>query len=241
MKLLLSFCFLLFSFTSCVVGSYDYVKEKTLRISARSISKLDVDCGAGILIIRGDNTDEIQVEARIKIRNVDDDRAEKIIEDDLKLDLDKQGNTARLISKYERRGSFFRNNVQVSVDLRVTVPEEIDLIIDDGSGSMEIEDIKGDVRIDAGSGGIEMRDISGDIEIEDGSGDIDAYHINGNVDIDDNSGSIDIRDVDGDVVVSDGSGSIRISNVEQDVIIRDDGSGGVSIRNVKGQIRRKDK
>ena len=127
-----------FTFTSCVVGGYDYVKEKTLTLSATDISKLDVDCGSGILIIRGNNTDEIRVEARIKVRNADDDRAEEIIEDDLELDLDKRGGTAQLVSKYKRSISIFRN-VQVTVDLKVTVPEDIDLIIDDGSGSMEID------------------------------------------------------------------------------------------------------
>jgi len=240
MKFLLSFCFLLFSFTSCVVGGNDYVKEKTLKLSARDISKLDVDCGSGVLIIRGDNTDEIKVEARIKIRNADDDRAERIIKNDLELNLDKRGSTARLISKYRRSGSFFRK-VQVSIDLRVTVPEDIDLIIDDGSGSMEIERIKGEVRIDDGSGSMEIQNISGDLQIEDGSGDIDIYRIKGDVDIDDNSGSMDVRDIDGSIVVSDGSGSIRISDVEKNVTIRDDGSGGVSIRGVKGKVRRRDK
>lgn len=242
MKLLLTFCFLCFSFTSCVIGGYgyDYVKEKTLTLSAKGISKLDVDCGSGILIIRGDNTDEIRVEARIKVRNADDDRAEEIIDNDLELDLDKRGSTARLISKYERGFSIFRS-VQVSVDLRVTVHEEIDLIIDDGSGSMEIEDINGEVRIDDGSGSMEIQNISGDIQIDDGSGDIDLYRITGDVDIDDNSGSMDIRDIDGNVVVSDGSGSIRISGVEKNVTIRNDGSGGVSIRGVKGKVRRRDK
>jgi DUF4097 and DUF4098 domain-containing protein YvlB len=240
MKLLLSFFLLFFSITSCVLGSSDYKKEKTLTLSARGISKLDVNCGSGVLIIRGTNTDEIKVEVTIKIRNVNDDRAKEIIEDDLELDLDKRGSTARLISKYRRGISIFRN-VQVTVDLRVTVPEEIDLIIDDGSGSMEIEDIKGEVRIDDGSGSMDIQNITGDLEIEDGSGDIDIDHIKGDVDIDDSSGSMDVRDIDGSVVVSDGSGSIRITDVENDVTIRDDGSGGVSIRRVKGKVRRRDK
>ena len=41
---------------------------------------------------------------------------------------------------------------------------------------------------------------------------------------------------DRSALVTDGSGSIYIDTVGGDVIIRDDGSGGLRIRNVKGRV-----
>ncbi len=241
MKLLLSFYFMFFSMTFSSTDRDDYTKEKTLSLSAGNISKFEINCGSGSLEIRGDKrAEKIEVSATIKVRNAPRNRAEELIKEDLELTLEKKGKRAVLISKFHR-SSFFRRNTQISVDLVVTIPKELDLDIDDGSGSIEIRDIDGDIYIDDGSGGLKIRNIRGNVEINDGSGGLDIYNIEGDVEVDDNSGSIDIRDIDGSVIVSDGSGSINISGVGKNVTIRDDGSGGVRIRNVRGDIRRRDR
>ena len=241
MKLLLSFYFMFFFANFSATDQDDYTKKKTLSLSAGNISKFEINCGSGSLEIRGDKrADKIEVFATIKVRNARRNRAEELIEEDLELTLEKKGNRAVLISKYQR-GSFFRRNTQISVDLVVTIPRELDLDIDDGSGSIEIRDINGDIYIEDGSGGLKIKNIRGNVEIDDGSGQLDIYNIEGDVEVDDNSGSMDIRDVDGSVIVSDGSGSIYISGVGKNVTIRADGSGGVRIRNVKGDVRRRDR
>lgn len=128
--------------------------------------------------------------------------------------------------------------------------------IDDGSGEITIMDVQGDLNADDGSGDLTFQDIKGNIEIEDGSGDITIENTEGNIFIDDNSGdirleeikgevtiedgsgSIRVQDALGDVIISDGSGSIRVDNVEKDVVIKRAGSGGVTISNVKGQVKK---
>jgi len=49
-----------------------------------------------------------------------------------------------------------------------------------------------------------------------------------------------ISKITGSVVVSDGSGSIDIDGVDQDVTIREAGSGGLSIHDVKGKVSKRD-
>ena len=111
--------------------------------------------------------------------------------------------------------------------------------IDDGSGSLSINRVRGDVQISDGSGSISLRQIEGrSIKIDDGSGEIRVEDSSCRIDVDDSSGSITIRDVVGPVTIDDGSGGITINGVEKDVTIIDSGSGGLSIRNVQGRVKK---
>jgi len=57
--------------------------------------------------------------------------------------------------------------------------------IDDGSGSIDIVDLAGDLTIDDGSGSIEVTDIDSDlIIVDDGSGSLKFSDIRGTVDAD---------------------------------------------------------
>lgn len=109
--------------------------------------------------------------------------------------------------------------------------------IDDGSGSLDVEDIEGAVRIDDGSGDIRVRNV-GSVEVEDGSGGLEIAGVRGGVVVEeDGSGEIDIRSVAGDVRINeDGSGSIEVVGVGGDFILEDDGSGSVRYRDVEGRV-----
>ncbi len=108
----------------------------------------------------------------------------------------------------------------------------------DGSGALEISNVRGNLRVVDGSGSMEVRNVSGNVDIEDGSGSIDVIDVGGTVTLDDGSGSMTIINVRGSVIVeSDGSGSIDVSNVGGDFIVRNDGSGSVTHDGVRGQVR----
>jgi DUF4097 and DUF4098 domain-containing protein YvlB len=222
------------------VALADYSETRTMELTADGIDKLKIDCGAGYLEVEGlENTGKIVVEARIVVENMSTSRAEGYIEDNLVLSLEKQGHHAELESHFEESKSFFGNIFSHGsrlINLTVKVPKNMALSIDDGSGSISIQNIAGDVNVDDGSGEIEITDITGDVEIDDGSGEISIVNVTGNVEISDGSGEIDIKRIDGDVVVRDGSGDILINGVTHDVDIADDGSGDCRIRNVDGRV-----
>ncbi len=230
-------------FSTGISGTYR--ETKNLSLPAEDISQLRIDCGAGFLKVQGDpGLKEIQVTADIELRNVDRDEAAKILDKYLELTLRKQGRRGILRSDFEHSNSFFSglfgDRPQITIDLTVKVPQQMDLNIDDGSGFMEINNTRGDLEIDDGSGELTVKSVTGNIEIDDGSGEIIIRDVNGDVQVDDGSGEINIRKVVGTVRVDDGSGSIIIDDVEGDVIIEDDGSGGVHIANVTGKVIRRD-
>jgi DUF4097 and DUF4098 domain-containing protein YvlB len=233
-------------------------KEKRLTLTAEGIESIRIDCGSGYLKIKGvEGLKQIEVEASLVVKGIDDDEIEGFMKDRVTLKLEKRGSKAKLTSKVDSGGfsSLFRSR-HAHIDLEVRVPKKMDLDIDDGSGYIKISDIGGNIQLDDGSGSIEVRDVEGNVEIDDGSGSIDLENIGGNVkvedgsgsieldkaggdvSIDDNSGSISVYRVKGSVEVDDGSGGIVIDGVDKDVYIKRAGSGSLSIRNVKGKVSR---
>lgn len=220
-------------------SNYDEVRN--LNISAVDISRLKIDCGAGYLKIIGkENTDQIYVTAKIEARNIAQDRIQTILEKYLELSLKKKGRMAELISTVDKSKSLFslilHPTQNIIIDLKVEIPREMDVVVDDGSGYIEVRHVNGEIRVDDGSGYIDISDSKGNIEIDDGSGDITIQEIDGKIELDDGSGDISIKKSKSKIRVDDGSGDIYIYNIQGDVTI-DDGTGEMVLNEIEGEVR----
>ena len=221
----------------CASFTFAYENVKNLSLSARGIEKLEIDCGSGFLKVRGrEGLREIKVEAEIVLEGKSEKSAEAFLKKYLKLSLEKKGSRAVLTSGFESYRSLFSFTNKV-VNLTVSLPKDMNLDVDDGSGSIIIENIAGDVNVDDGSGSMDIMNIGGNLDVDDGSGQIDVEGVSGDVSVDDGSGSMTIRNIEGSVTVRDGSGSITIDGVEKDVYIPSAGSGSVRVNNVKGKVK----
>jgi len=219
------------------VARADYEEVRELSLGANGVRTLRIDAGAGGLSIVGAaGTDAIQVTARIEVPGGSDDRARKRIESDMVLSLEKDGDEAELRAWFD--GSTWGWSDSPHIHLEVSMPEGLDLAVDDGSGPIEVRNVRGDIAIDDGSGSLEMVDVGGSVRIDDGSGSITVRNAGGDVYINDGSGAIDVRGVAGSVTVDDGSGNIDVSDVTEDLIIVDDGSGGLDFSNIGGRIEK---
>lgn len=217
----------------------DYEENRDLILDANGIDVLQIDAGAGSLTVVGESgRNDISVSAKIIVPDSNEERGRQKIEDDMVLNLQKSDEAAILISHFENGTRNFGDSP--SIHLTVHAPARLALNVDDGSGSVTIEEVRGDIVVDDGSGSITMTNVGGAIEIEDGSGSVKISGAGGDVSIDDGSGSISVSDVAGSVVVDDGSGGIDVTNVAQDFIILDDGSGGVDYENVAGRFENHD-
>ena len=171
--------------------------------------------------------------------------------DDLRLDVRREGSTLVLEAMHPDRNVRF-GSYYARIDLVVDVPQGTAVVIDDGSGDLEVRGT-GATRIDDGSGNMIVRDVRGALEIEDGSGNIEIAVVAGAIEIDDGSGnveleqargSVEIGDGSGDIRVngaqsvrlSDGSGEIRVMNVSGNVTIEEDGSGSIRVEDVGGSL-----
>lgn len=213
----------------------DYTTVRELKLDAKGIENLEIDAGAGGMDVRGiGGLDALEVIATIIVPESAEDEAMTRMEKQMRLSLDRSGDRARLVSHFEQGASGWEPGARI--DLEIRMPSGIAVEIEDGSGSIDLVDLGGDVAITDGSGSITVQGV-GRLSIDDGSGSIDVASADGDVSIVDGSGSIRIRSVAGSVTIDDGSGSINVNDVEQDLIILDDGSGGFSYADVRGTVK----
>jgi len=209
---------------------------------------ISIEAGSGLLRVDGTTGDTALRAAGRACASSQD------LLDDLDVTVERQGDRVIVRTHHPKTTGWGRSRY-ARVDLRVTLPDDIPLHIDDSSGSMtvrgvaaaEIEDssgsinlrdIRGPVSIDDSSGSIEIAGVAGSVRIWDSSGSIGVEDVRGSVLIeDDSSGSISVHEVEGDVVVQhDSSGSISVTDVGGDFVVAHDGSGGISYRNVSGRV-----
>jgi hypothetical protein len=230
-----------FQFDDC---RYSAPREAT--VDAAAATSMYVSAGAGNLRIEGRPGLR---QARIRATACASDRD---LLDDIQLTATRSGDQVRVHANDDDLE--LRNRQYARLNVIIEVPENLAAEIQDGGGDVEIAGI-GQLDLNDGSGEIILQDLRGDVEIEDGSGEITVSGVQGNVRIHDGSGEIDLHDVVGSVVISDGSGEITITRVGRDVTVsdssgsievdevggsftvRDDSSGDVDYRRVKGQVR----
>ena len=216
-------------------ASHDYIEVKDLRLPVEGVNDLQIDAGPGDMEISGvAGASEISVTATISVPTRTDSKARSIIKSDLVLTLEQEGDRAILVS-YFKPGKWGWDG-SPNIDLKINIPNNFNLLIDDGPGSLNVQDVEGDITIDDGSGYIKMVRVGGDIKIDDGSGSISVKEVGNTVSITDGSGSITVRNVGGSVVIDDGSGGIDVSDVENDLIIEEDGSGSLRVARIQGQV-----
>lgn len=113
------------------------------------------------------------------------------------------------------------------------------LRLDDSSGELEIQDVRGELSVTDSSGEVRIDGVRGDVWLSDSSGDLYVRNVAGNVLVEqDSSGDIDVRNVTGTVAVRrDSSGDIQVSSVRGDFTVARDGSGSIRYDEVGGRVR----
>ena len=224
----------MFTVSLAHAGWTDYQEIRDLELNAKGISQLKINAGAGSMDVTGvAGLDKITVKATIVVPNKDEDDAGRVMEKKMRLSLEEKSGQAELEAWFKSGLMSFGSSPYIV--LEVNVPQGMAVNIDDGSGSIDVVDLAGDLTIDDGSGSIDIRNVA-HVRIDDGSGSIDLVNVNGDVWITDGSGSISVKHVQGSVTIDDGSGSIKVTDIDSDLIIVVDGSGGLRFSDIRGTI-----
>ncbi|MGI2098145.1 DUF4097 family beta strand repeat-containing protein [Shewanella glacialipiscicola] len=197
-------------------------QQRELTLDSQDLQSLIAETGAGSLEIIG-------VEGLTQIKLVADIYSNK--DSTVILTLEKKANKAKLKANFEQSGF---NHDSPYIDLKLQVPANLALDIDDGSGAILISKMTADINVKDGSGKLTING-GNHVSIEDGSGDIEVSQINGNLTIDDGSGDIEVRQHNGNLTIKDGSGAIKVTDVSGNITI-DDGSGDIEVANVQSAV-----
>lgn len=232
-KLLIIFV-LVIIFTDASAAEYEEVRE--LLLDTEGLESLSINAGAGSLVVIGEpGSGEIRVKATIQLPRANEAKALRKMEKDMLLSLERFGAKATLVGSF--RHGIWSFGKGPTIHLEVRMPEGLSLAVKDGTGSVTIESVRGDLYVHDGTGSISLTGVGGNVEIEDGTGSITVIGVGGDIWIDDGTGDIEVRNVAGSVTVDDGTGNIDVSDVDKDLIIVNSGTGGANYSNVKGNVR----
>jgi hypothetical protein len=209
-----------------VARSCRHREERRASLPAESVRTVEVRALAGSLDVTGASS-----AATVLAEGTACGRRRADIEEvdvTMRADGDRVIVEASIPERAQRRGA--------RLDLRITVPADVDLIVRDSSGDVAIEGVAS-VDLDDGSGDVRLRSIRGAAAIADRSGEIEVEGVGGAVRIDDASGNVDVSRAASVEVLSDGSGDLDIEEIAGDVTIHDDGSGDIEVDGVGGGLR----
>lgn len=197
-------------------------RQVQFTVPADAIKTLDISAGAGTLrVTSAPDAKDFSVNARLctqRERNLQEMSVAHLV----------QGDELHLWTKIPQTRSSFWSGDSDAIDLEVIVPAGMATRVTDGSGSASISGT-GDLVVVDGSGSLDIFAIAGNVRVDDGSGELSIEDVQGDVSVDDGSGAIEISKVGGSVTLRDGSGSIDVREVQQEVTILEDGSGSVNI------------
>jgi len=226
-----------------------HTAHRTANSAGPDIERVVIEARAGDLVVRGGDSRDVTVDGRACASSAE-------LLDESKLEVRRDGNTVYVRTILpEIQDSLFGLGRYAYMDVKIGVPKNATLKIDDSSGDMEVTDIQaatitdssGDQTLENVAGNLDVSDSSGEIKIlkvggelrlKDSSGDVDVDGVQGDVMVEvDSSGDLDIRHVTGGVHVrNDSSGDIEIRDVKRDVLIDDDSSGGIRVQDVGGNF-----
>jgi len=203
-------------------------QTQQLSLPSNNLEYLNVLSGAGSLEIKGSETaTSISVNATIYTAD---------IEDEYELTLEQNGKQAKLVAQNKsRNGISFYSGQSPSINLVITVPSNLNLDIDDGSGDILINAMQSNIDVKDGSGDLTISGAK-NLTIDDDSGEVNLENIAGNLELTDGSGNIHINNVSGNATIEDGSGDIRVNHAKG-LTITESGSGDVSIDNISGSVK----
>ncbi len=207
---------------------YTETIEETLAADPGGKLSIDADLGSVRIETSTSNTVEVLVEKRLKEGT--EDQARRAFEDvDVKIERQDGGVRIRVDKK-----RWIKRN-RVSVMMKVRVPESFDLKIDTMGGSIDIEDLAGEILAETAGGNVTVGNTKGDVTARTLGGSVRVGHADGDVEARTMGGNIDIGDVKGDVQAKTLGGSVRVGHAEGDVEARTMG-GNIKIDSAVGDV-----
>ena len=208
--------------------------ERTLKVTAPV--ELEISTGSGNINVRAGDASTVRIHGAIRSSSgwhlSGDDAERKVRYLESNPPIEQSGNFIRVghISDH----SLTRN---ISINYDVIVPRDTRLRSETGSGSLEIEGVRGPVKAATGSGNLKIEDISDELHAETGSGGINIREVKGQVYASTGSGSIHATGVGGSFVAKTGSGDVRLEQTRPGDGKVETGSGTVELRGLSGALR----
>ena len=177
------------------------------------VRKIKMSTSSGDCILKKGNTDKVLVTVEYTYDS-----------DDYAPEFEQNGTSLRIKEDFNGRGSFSGKS-----SWTVTVPNDMDIKFNTGSGDFEASDLKLELSLNAGSGDFLFKNMSGEIVCNAGSGDMRLDGFNGELRSNTGSGDVRVTGTKGQIKINTGSGDIDITDASGS-ISANVGSGSIDAR-----------
>ncbi|MCL6270688.1 hypothetical protein M3P05_12200 [Sansalvadorimonas sp. 2012CJ34-2] len=217
---------------SSVVWSEEWSEK--LSHKTNGVTKLIIFAGPG----------DLQVNARSGMNEVTADlvisypgskgQAEKHVEQKMDRYLRRDGSKLTLKAGYLKK--IKKRDKKATIDLVVTMPDNLFLDIRDTDGDISISGLAKGGRVADGLGHLRVERSHGPLTLNDGSGHVSVFDTSGKLKINDLNDDMEIHNHQGELVVNDKKGNVIAESINGQVRISDS-SGHIDVKSVKGRVK----
>ncbi|MEE9169802.1 MAG: DUF4097 family beta strand repeat-containing protein [bacterium] len=233
--------FLWFIIVSCTfAGNYDekfrHQVDTEKRFTVKEGQSLILDSDLGTVTIVGTSGNEVIIKVTKGANRVSEDRAEEMF-DRFELDFRQTGSGVEVYGEYDRPGfwrSSFWSKLKVVYDIRI--PEDFDLDIVTSGGSINVEQVAGEITLRTSGGSLNLYDVDGPVIAKTSGGSVTAKKVSGReVYLKTSGGSIRVTECEGSIECSTSGGSITADGVSGSLDAHTSG-GSIRLNNISGEI-----
>lgn len=205
-----------------------FVREVLRSFPAEMSPDLAIDIEAARVSVTAHDQPVISIQVLLSVKAGSQEDADAAF-DAMDLSFKDSDGTVHFEARQKKRGLFsWGKPREPQIAVLVLCPQEQNLSIDTGSGSIELTGTSGSASLDTGSGKIVASRLMGTVSADTGSGNIHLTGLQGNLNADTGSGSIEVADLHGFLQADTGSGRVQVSGALTGFHV-DTGSGQVHL------------
>ena len=182
--------------------------------------RVDISNISGEIVVTSWAQGEVKIEA-VKYSDASSEAKAKENAAKVTIEVTTEGNVVRIETKYPKGGGMFGgDDVDVSVEYKVIVPQTAGLKAKNISGTIVAEGIGGPADLDAVSGDIMLRQAARGAECNSVSGDVTVTGVTGAVFLKSVSGDVKATEVKGSIEAESVSGGLELTGVSEASVVR---------------------
>ena len=190
-------------------------QDKTISKSFSDITEINLNTASGDCQIIKTSSNKVDV---VLVYSYSDDVFKAVFE--------KDGDVLNIKEKFQQN-----SNTRGNSSWKLSVPENMEININTGSGDIKAKSIALNLKSNSGSGDITLDYVSGQIKANTGSGEFSADSFDGKMKINTGSGDVDLSNSKGEFTINLGSGDIEANKLTGEFSMNV-GSGDIDTKDI---------
>ncbi|HEX2663486.1 MAG TPA: DUF4097 family beta strand repeat-containing protein [Candidatus Acidoferrum sp.] len=196
---------------------------KSFTVTGRPSVRVETNDGS----VRVTSGDAKQVEFRVEYQGYE-------LGKNLRVDARQDGDKVELIARVMGHwGINFGWGHNRRLHIEVRMPQQGDLQVETGDGSVETSGLSGTLNVHTGDGSVKANSLEGTIDLHTNDGSITVDNLKGNIRLRTGDGSIEAHELDGKVEADSGDGHVRLSGRFEALNVKT-GDGSVDTKVLSG-------